>query len=98
VLRLNTTTEDAAPQLNFEFELVSYARAMDTTDYESCLANHQTLLLDYQECLRAMEPDLGNFTEWSVGYRECVGGGGQCGPPAVGATPNSTYGFPAFLP
>lgn len=45
-----------------------------------------------------MEPDLDSFSQWSVGYRECVGGGGQCGPPSPGEMPNSTYGFPAFLP
>jgi len=76
VLRFSTEPEDSPTRTNYQFDQVSYSRATNTTDYESCLANHRALLQDYQDCVRSQEPNYDAFQLWNVGYRECVGGGG----------------------
>jgi hypothetical protein len=85
--------EDADPILNFEMEPTSYARALDTSTYEDCLQEHRDLLTEYQQCVRDQIPDFDAIPPWSVGDRECVGGGGQCGPPANGQDPLPDYGW-----
>ena len=71
----------------------SFARAMDTSSYENCLATHLQLLTDYQNCVHADTPDFDALPLWKPGDRECVGGGGSCGPPASGDAPQVAYGF-----
>lgn len=64
----------------------AYGHVLDTDADESCLAKHVSLLNAYEGCLVASEPDYAHALHWSVGHRECMNGGGQCGPP----TPTST--------
>ncbi len=71
----------------------SFARAMDTSSYEGCLAEHSQLLVDYQNCVHSNAPDFDSLPLWKPGDRECVGGGGACGPPAAGEAPKVQYGF-----
>jgi len=71
----------------------SFARAMDTASYEDCLASHLGLLEEYQSCVHADTPNFDSLPLWKPGDRECVGGGGSCGPPAPGDAPRVEYGF-----
>merc|ERR1712146_724305 len=76
--------EDSPPLNNSKFDLQSYARALDTQLYEDCLAQHRELLSAFQNCTRKSIPVYELSEPVGVGSRECVGGGGQCGPPALG--------------
>jgi hypothetical protein len=71
----------------------SFFRAMDTSRYENCLEQHSTLLASYQACVHSNAPDFDALPLWKPGDRECVGGGGACGPPASGEPPKVKYGF-----
>lgn len=88
--------EDTPAAKDFEDKNKSFFFAMDTSVYEDCLARHYELLQDYERCLRQREPDLDALPEGNVGARDCVGGGGICGPPSTGTNPNATYGFRPF--
>lgn len=69
-----------------------------TEAYEECLSSHAKMLFAYDACLQGLVPDLNELDEWSVKNRECVGGGGKCGPPAFPdfQAPRGVYGFQPF--
>ena len=90
--------EDSPPLNNSKFDLQSYARALDTQLYEDCLAQHRELLSAFQNCTRKSIPVYELSEPVGVGSRECVGGGGQCGPPALGEDALLDYGFSANAP
>ena len=73
----------------------AFFHAMDTAPYEDCLAEHRNLLEQYQQCLRLQTPNLDDLPAWSPGQRDCVGGGGMCGPPAHEAS--GTGSEPGFV-
>jgi hypothetical protein len=98
ILRNVLRHEDAPPLNNSKFDQQSYARALDTQLYEDCLAQHRALLDDFQTCTRKSEPVYELVDAVGVGSRECVGGGGDCGPPLTGVDALAHYGFSPFAP
>jgi hypothetical protein len=77
-----TAWGDAPAWNNSAWAAQSYARALNTDALEACLALHEALLSSYAACLHGRDPDLTTLSEWQPGGRECVGGGGICGPPS----------------
>jgi hypothetical protein len=77
-----TAWGDAPAWNNSAWAAQSYARALNTDALEACLALHEALLASYEACLHSRDPDLTTLAEWQPGGRECVGGGGICGPPS----------------
>ena len=69
-----------------------------TADYEDCVSRHADMLRKYDACLQGLVPDLNQIDEWFVKDRECIGGGGKCGPPDFFdfQAPARAYGFPFF--
>jgi hypothetical protein len=90
--------EDSPAVNNSDFRMQSYSRALDTTRYETCLTQHRNLLLQYRLCVRKSVPIYERSAPVSVGSRECVGGGGQCGPPPPGLDAVLEYGFGTNAP
>lgn len=72
--------EDSPAMYNNKLQLQSFARAMDTSAYEQCLATHKSLLEQFAACTAAQVPDMDNLGQWEPSHRACVGGGGPCGP------------------
>ena len=83
--------EFSEPQTNYRLEEKSFARGMDTRTYEECLAQHKSLLLDYEACVHDFVPEAFTDDFWTPNSRECVGGGGRCGPPPEGELPRERY-------
>lgn len=98
ILNQELAIEGSTPEKNYDDVYESYYDWLDTSSYEDCLARHKELIVDYQECVRKQVPSFDDLGEPGVGDRECVGGGGICGPPETGTPPLPTYGFPAFDP
>jgi len=89
------------PQKDYQDKQRAFFGSVETADFEDCLGAHAQLLQRYEDCLLARVPDFNANVALGVLGRECVGGGGQCGPPHftgpfTQALPNATYGFPAF--
>lgn len=75
---------DAPSTTNSSLGKQSYARGMDTSAYEACIAVHDALRVRYRQCIARTIPSFASMREWDVNDRECVGGGGLCGPPPAG--------------
>jgi len=80
VLRNETVWGDTPAITNYVGANVSYSRALNTDAYEACLAQHAELLRAFEDCTTARVPAFDALPAWDVGNRECVGGGGVCGP------------------
>ena len=72
----------STPIINWLGSTVSLGHFQSSKVYEDCLAEHVVALQAYQTCVRNQLRDYDSFSDWYVGDRECVGGGGECGPPA----------------
>jgi hypothetical protein len=92
---------DAPPQLDATppaGRWRSFARGMDTGRYEACVAHAGAALRAYAACVHAGQPAWGALRDWAVGARECVGGGGPCGPgEGAAGGGGGGGGFPAFV-
>ena len=78
---------DSTVVLNYHYAPQSLARFQSSEAYEQCLADHVAALGAYKACVRTQLPNYDAFDDWHVQDRECVGGGGRCGPPVNGVRP-----------
>lgn len=89
VLAQRTPIVPEEAQINWQGRLDVHSEARPTDLYEQCQRELHTALLDYQNCVRDQLVDFDALAPWGVGSRECVGGGGECGPPETGQRPSA---------
>lgn len=72
----------------------AFSRGLDTAAFEACVSQHSIMLEAYEGCVRSAVPDFDrSLPDWDVGSRECVGGGGVCGPTQTAINDGSVTGI-----
>jgi hypothetical protein len=78
---------NSTEQINWLGQSLSHFQYQSSKAYEDCLQDHVEAKNAYQKCVRDQLVDYDTFADWHVGDRQCVGGGGLCGPPPTGQRP-----------